>query len=172
MLDIHEFILDGIDKLNAGRYRNVRVRISGSQYVPPNNLKVPDLMDQYFEFYEDKKGKLHSVFLSAEMHQRLVNIHPFIDGNGRTARLIMNLILLKNGFPIVNISGAIEDRKAYYNTLEQANFDQNKTDFKSFILQHEKQSMFDYLNMLAENEGDEAKNKGYYFFRKINDTLD
>lgn len=64
---------------------------------------------------------MHPVLLAAEMHERVVTIHPFIDGNGRTSRLVMNLILLQHGYPIANIPGDTDSRLAYYSALEQAN---------------------------------------------------
>jgi len=108
LLQIHSIILKSIDKINAGRYRKVPVLISGSTHTPPQPYLVQKLMEDYFLFYEENKSSLHPVVLSAEMHERLVTIHPFIDGNGRTSRLVMNLILLQNGFPIANIKGDTE----------------------------------------------------------------
>ncbi len=93
---IHSIVLKSIDKANSGIYRNVPVLISGSRHVPPPPYLLAKLMEEYFLFYEENKDQLHPVVLAAEMHERLVTIHPFIDGNGRTSRLIMNLILLPN----------------------------------------------------------------------------
>ena len=96
--DLHAMILRGIDDANAGRYRSIPVRISGSRVVLPNPAKVSALMS---EFFRDllAMAESHPVEIAAEAHYRLVTIHPFIDGNGRTARLLMNLILLQNGYP-------------------------------------------------------------------------
>ena len=98
LLDLHAMILHGIDDANAGRYRSIPVRISGSRVVLPNPAKVPGLMSEFFGELSAMKGS-HPVELAAEAHYRLVTIHPFIDGNGRTARLLMNLILLQHGYP-------------------------------------------------------------------------
>ena len=95
LLKIHELILAGIDSQNAGFYRNIPVRISGSTVVLPNPRKVPDLMNEFCAWLCDDKDEGHPVKKAAEAHYRLVSIHPFVDGNGRTARLLMNLILLK-----------------------------------------------------------------------------
>jgi Fic family protein len=86
-------------------------------------------MEDYFRFYDQHHDKLHPVILAAEMHQRLVTIHPFIDGNGRTSRLIMNLILLQHGFPLAIIGGDYESRMAYYDALEKV-----QTNNQDFIL--------------------------------------
>lgn len=93
--EIHSLVLRGIDKENAGRYRQLNVRISGSSHLPPAHFIVPEKMDQYFSFYQNNKNVLHPIVLAADMHEKLVTIHPFIDGNGRTSRLVMNLILLQ-----------------------------------------------------------------------------
>lgn len=164
LLDIHDFILKNIDNHNAGKYRNVRVRISQSQHIPPNPLKVSDLMNGYFEQYENQKKTVHPIILAANMHERLVTIHPFIDGNGRTARLVMNLILLKNGYPITNISGENESRTEYYKALEAVQTHKDPTAFQHYILQQSKMALWDYLQLFADNLEEE---KGDYFFEKV-----
>lgn len=140
LLQIHSIILKSIDKINAGRYRKVPVLISGSTHTPPQPYLVQKLMEDYFLFYEENKSSLHPVVLSAEMHERLVTIHPFIDGNGRTSRLVMNLILLQNGFPIANIKGDTESRMKYYNALENSRID-NKAAFILLIAELVKESL-------------------------------
>lgn len=116
MLDIHNLILQGIDQLNAGRYRRVSVRIAGSTVVMPNWVKVPDLMSDFAHWLQTDTAR-HPVLLAADAHYKLVTIHPFIDGNGRTARLLMNLLLLQQGYPPALIRK--EDRRRYINGLEQ-----------------------------------------------------
>src|SRR5690606_26384751 len=105
LLQIHRLILQGINNENAGTYRNVQVLISGAKHIPPQPYLVAKEMESLFLWYDENRQKLHPIELSAEMHERLVTIHPFIDGNGRTARLLMNLILLQNGFPIAILKG-------------------------------------------------------------------
>ena len=117
---IHALILKSIDKANAGVYRKLPVFISGSTHMPPQPFLVAKQMEEVFEFYEANKNKLHPVILAADMHEKIVTVHPFIDGNGRTSRLIMNLVLLMNGFPIAIIKGDNESRQAYYNALESS----------------------------------------------------
>lgn len=164
LLEIHDLILRGIDLNNAGRYRRDRVRISGSHHIPPNPMKLSELMPAYFADYEAQKATVHPVILAANMHQKLVSIHPFIDGNGRTARLIMNLILLREGFSIANISGERNQRNDYYNSLEKSHTEGDLSDFQSLILKTEKEALINYLNMLFP---DVKEGKGGYFLEKI-----
>ena len=98
VLSIHNLILRGIHPEDAGRYRKVQVMIKGSTYMPPQPYMVSKQMEDYFIWYEANKNSLHPVILAGEMHERLVTIHPFVDGNGRTSRLVMNLILLSHGY--------------------------------------------------------------------------
>lgn len=137
---VHAIILKSIDKENAGVYRNVPVLISGSTHTPPQPYLLQKLMEDYFLFYEANKDVLHPIVLAAEMHERLVTIHPFIDGNGRTSRLVMNLILLQNGYAIANIRGDVESRLMYYDALEQSRED-NKTAFIELVAEAVKQTM-------------------------------
>ena len=126
---IHAIVLYGIDRDNAGVYRKLPVAIAGTKHIPTPPYLLQDLMEDYFRFYDQHYDKLHPVILAAEMHQRLVTIHPFIDGNGRTSRLIMNLILLQYGFPLAIIGGDYESRMAYYDALEKL-----QTNNQDFIL--------------------------------------
>ncbi len=98
ILKIHEMILKNIDDHDAGRYRDVQVRILGANVIFPNPMKVPILMDELLQKYT-RNQNLHPVERGALIHYDLVTIHPFIDGNRRTARLLMNLILLHHGYP-------------------------------------------------------------------------
>ena len=107
-------------------------------------------MEDYFLWMEENKNKLHPVILAAEMHERLVTIHPFIDGNGRTSRLIMNLILLQNGYVIANIKGDYETRIKYYQSLETAQTSGNKEDFILLVAQIEKECMQRYLDIISK----------------------
>lgn len=118
LLELHYLILKGIDRENAGKYRNVPVRIAGSAHVPPQPYLLGKLMEDYFLHYETQKRIMHPVILAAEMHERLVSIHPFVDGNGRSSRLVMNLILQKHGYTIANLKGDYASRMEYYKALE------------------------------------------------------
>lgn len=115
---IHSLILKNIDDSNRGSYRKTNVLISGAQHKPPQSFEVPSKMEQFIKEYEAKKETLHPVELASFVHIEFVGIHPFIDGNGRTSRLLMNLELIKAGFPPVVIS--VEDRLEYYKALDAA----------------------------------------------------
>ncbi|MDG1287942.1 MAG: Fic family protein [Rickettsiales bacterium] len=142
ILTIHNIILKGIDDENAGHYRSVSVRISGSAVVLPNPLKVPDLMQGFIEWIQTSTD-LHPVEFAAEVHYRLVTIHPFVDGNGRTARLLMNMILLMLGYPSAIIRK--RDRLAYIGSLEKAQLGGAKDDFIKIIKKAVDRSLDIYL---------------------------
>jgi Fic family protein len=150
LLTVHNLILRGIHPEDAGRYRKVQVMIKGSAHMPPQPYLVAKEMEDYFIWMDQHKNKLHPVVLAAEMHERLVTIHPFIDGNGRTSRLIMNFILLQHGYVIANIKGEYETRMKYYQTLETAQTKQNKEDFILFIAQTEKECLERYLSIISK----------------------
>lgn len=134
LLSLHGLILRSIDKQYAGRYRDIPVTISGSRHVPPQPWQVEKLMEEYFLFYQEQREQLHPIILAAEMHERLVTIHPFVDGNGRTARLVMNLVLMQHGFPLAIFHGDNEARFAYYDALEKCNVEQDKTGFHHLVV--------------------------------------
>ncbi len=133
LLDLHALILKSIDRENAGRYRSVPVRISGSEHKPPQPFLSDKLMEDYLIHYRQQRAVMHPVILAAEMHERLVSIHPFIDGNGRTARLVMNLVLLRNGYTIANLKGDANSRLAYYHALEKVQVDNDSQVFYHLV---------------------------------------
>jgi len=134
LMELHGLILRGIDRHNAGRYRQVPVRIGGSSHVPPQPYLLDKLMEDYFINYRNIAQSAHPVILGAEMHERLVSIHPFIDGNGRTSRLVMNLILLQHGFTIAILKGDNDSRLRYYKALESVQSDANPEPFYDLII--------------------------------------
>lgn len=119
ILSLHGLVMRSIEDDFAGRIRNGGVRIVGANFTPPNAVKVAQLIDELISFVNDNPMGLNDIVLSTLFHHRLVWIHPFFDGNGRTVRLAMNLILLKKGFPPAIILK--NDRKKYYDALNQAN---------------------------------------------------
>lgn len=126
ILDIHNIILNKIDDTNKGRYRNVAVRLRGSETVLPNALKVPELMEEFLIWLQSDNSD-HPVKIAADAHFKLVSIHPFVDGNGRTARLLMNLLLMQKGYPPAIVRK--EDRSTYINSLEKG---QTKGDLTNY----------------------------------------
>ncbi len=115
---LHALVLAKIDDINAGQYRNVPVRIVGAIHEPPPSWDLPAQMDGWSSWLQAEEGGMEAVALAALAHYKLAAIHPFIDGNGRTARLIMNLILMRAGYPPAII--AQSDRQQYYRVLAQA----------------------------------------------------
>ena len=166
---IHALVLHAIDRDNAGRYRNLPVFIRGSQHVPPQPYLIRPQMETMFAFYEANKASIHPVQLAAKMHEKLVTIHPYIDGNGRTARLLMNLILLRAGYPISIISSDQDERGAYYRTLEAANLSPtgDNSEFQRFVALNVRGWLLRYLGFVASNVSAEAKPKGSRFFQAI-----
>ncbi|MEW5761130.1 MAG: Fic family protein, partial [Candidatus Thermoplasmatota archaeon] len=102
----------------AGKIKLHQVAISGSKFVPPFPAEIYPLLREFFKWYAKNKDKLHPVELAAISHLKFVTIHPFTDGNGRISRLIMNFILHKHSYPMLNIP--YKDRSSYYNALERS----------------------------------------------------
>ncbi|MFV8442350.1 Fic family protein [Flavobacterium sp. LB2P44] len=150
ILSIHNLIVRGIYPEDAGRYRKVQVLIQGSSTIPPQPHLVAKEMDAFFIWYESHKSSLHPIVLAAELHERLVRIHPFNYGNGRTSRLVMNLILLQHGYEIASIKGDYETGIQYYKTLETVQTKSNNEDFLIFIAQKEKESLQRYLTFIDQ----------------------
>ncbi|MFC4769536.1 Fic family protein [Effusibacillus consociatus] len=115
---IHQLVLKNIRERDAGSYRTINVFIQGSSHVPPMNSLVPGLMRDLLEWFEGEGQMLHPIERAATFHHRFVHIHPFVDGNGRTARLLMNLILMQKQYPPAIIRQ--EDRVTYYSALREA----------------------------------------------------
>jgi Fic family protein len=147
---IHQLVLKGIDRQNAGIWRKVPVRIGGSSHIPPEPWQIPKLMEDYFVFYEQNAHKLHPVVLAAEMHERLVSIHPFIDGNGRTSRLVMNLILLQHGYTLATLKGSPAQRTSYYKALEAVQKNSNPSPFYKLICKAVKESLAEHLYLAGD----------------------
>lgn len=149
LMDLHGLVLRGIDRHNAGRYRQVNVRILGAEHIPPEPYELPQLMHDYFAFYERYGRSGHPVIIAAEMHERLVTIHPFIDGNGRTSRLVMNLILLMHGYPIAVLKGDQSSRLAYFDALERVQVDGNPEAFHQLVIHRLIDSLEEHISLLT-----------------------
>lgn len=144
--EIHALILHGINKEQAGKYRDVPVMIVGSKHTPPQPYLIMPQMEQFIRDYETMQNtNEHPVLIAAFLHDELVKIHPFIDGNGRTSRLLMNLYLLSKGYTITTLKGDNEARFAYYTTLEQSHTENNKEPFYFLVANTVKQSLERYI---------------------------
>ena len=115
--NIHKLILKNIDDENAGRYRQQNVLISGTTTTPPDYTLLNDKMAQFVDWYNTEAYLMHPIERAAKVHANFVGIHPFIDGNSRTSCLLMNLELMKAGYPPCVIT--VENRLAYYEALDQ-----------------------------------------------------
>lgn len=149
--EIHALVLHGINRENAGRYRTVPVLISGSRHVPPQPFLIEKQMEDFMlAFQEMEAANVHPVLIAAYLHDELVRIHPFIDGNGRTSRLLMNLYLLRNGYTIVNLKGSDEVKIDYYKALEASHVEKHPELFQKLVLEAEIDSLSHYLSILGE----------------------
>lgn len=143
--NIHQLVLKEIDDKNAGKYRSENVAIMGATHTPPDHLIVPELMEKLILNYQ-KWNKYHPIIKAALIHGELVKIHPFIDGNGRTSRLVMNLSLMNSGYLPVIIKK--ENRLEYYNALDKAHTTGDYTDFVKLVTNLEIEMINKYLNLL------------------------
>ncbi len=128
---IHALILKNIDNHNAGKYRQHNVMISGAEYRPVSSLEVPAKMQEFIAWYKTDAMQMHPIERAARVHVDFVGIHPFVDGNGRTSRLLINLELMKSGFPPAVLK--VEDRLAYYKALDLAHTTGNYDPFIKII---------------------------------------
>ncbi len=117
LLKIHELLTKNTNCRIVGGYRDHEVRISGSEWIPPAHEKVKEEMRKVFQWYYYARKSLHPIEFGAILHNKLVRIHPFADGNGRTARVIMNWVLMKNKFPLFYIE--LKDKIKYYEAVEE-----------------------------------------------------
>lgn len=144
--NLHQLVVKKTDEEFAGKYRNSNVFIGGADHTPPDALEVKTKMKALISWFTKANKKLHHIELAALLHHKLVYIHPFFDGNGRTARLIMNVILMRAKYPLVVILK--NDRKKYYQVLMKA----DKNDYQplvKFIAQTVERSLDIYLKTLT-----------------------
>ena len=146
--NLHKLFYQQMDSERAGQYRKVPVFISGSQHSVSPVAEIGKRMKQLVQWYNNNENKLHPVVLAAELHKRFVFIHPFIDGNGRMARLLMNLSLMRNDYNIAIIPAVT--RAEYISALEQAHNDGNV--FVSFIADRVIMTQLDILRLFRESE--------------------
>jgi Fic family protein len=123
----HKKLFENTKSDVAGKIREHQVAISGSKFMPPMPVELDILLREFFEWYRHNEAKLNPVELAALVHLRFVTIHPFGDGNGRISRLMMNFVLNKNGFPMLDIP--YEKRNSYYTALERSQIKKDATPF-------------------------------------------
>jgi Fic family protein len=143
--ELHRLFYYRIDEKQAGKYRKHKVIITGTDFIPPAPERISDLMKAFTNSIPDYRKKLHPVEFAAVIHKELVMIHPFIDGNGRAARLLMNLALLQAGYPIAVIPPVL--RREYLNSLNLIHHGKEKP-FINFIADVCYESSKEYLRLL------------------------
>lgn len=149
ILDLHALVMKDIDLQYAGCYRAGRVRIAGANFIPPNATKIPQLITQWAEEMNANTEKFDYISLLARYHHKLVWIHPFYDGNGRTARLVLNLGLMKRDYPPAII--LVNDRQKYYRALKQADAG-DYTKIELIVQQAVERSLDLYLEAIGESD--------------------
>ncbi len=143
---LHELVVKKTEEEWAGKYRNGNVIIVGANHTPPDTSTIPLLMRKLIEWYKNNYKKFHPIELAAIFHHKLVFIHPFFDGNGRTARLIMNILLMKHGYPLTVILK--NDRSKYYGALEDADND-NYQSLVRLVAQSTERTLDIYIKILS-----------------------
>jgi Fic family protein len=140
VLDWHRKLFNETKPDIAGRIRKSRIGISGSKFVPPLPVEVYPMLRDFFGWYDSNRNRLHPVELAALVHLKFVTIHPFTDGNGRVSRLMMNFVLKRKGYPMLNIP--YEKRNSYYGALERSQVKKRSDVFvlwfiKRYVRSHE-----------------------------------
>ncbi len=154
--NIHRLILKEIDNMEAGRYRHENVVISGASTTPPDFLHLDEEMRQLIAWYEQiQTDQKHPIIRAAELHTRFVKIHPFVDGNGRTGRLLLNFELMKAGYPPAVINK--EDRLAYYDALDEACITGVYDGITQLVAEAVQRSLEAYLGLLPSVSESERK---------------
>jgi len=145
----HKLFYEKINSDEAGKYRDHQVFITGTDYIPPKADDIPILMKKFIEELDQKKDLVHPIELAAFAHRKLVDIHPFADGNGRTARLLMNMILINQGYQPVSISPVM--RLDYYGALRIAQRKNKPSDeaFIALIAECENEAQRDFCRMFS-----------------------
>ena len=145
--NLHRLVLKGIHDEYAGAYRKEQVFISGATHRPPAHYLIEEKMEQMMNWYLNEGIHLHPVERGAMLHAIFVGIHPFIDGNGRTSRLLLNLEVMKNGFPPVIIK--VENRLGYYEALDKAHTTEDYSDFIALVEREVEDSLDLYLSTIS-----------------------
>ena len=146
---IHGLILKGIDAKNAGQYRGVNVKIAGASHTPPSFFSLGNLMSELVKNYQQKHA-MHPIEKIARLHADFAYIHPFVDGNGRTARLVMNLELIKSGYLPLIIEAT--QRATYYDALDAIATKQSYEPFIKLIAELEVKTLDERIAFLEKDK--------------------
>lgn len=146
ILELHRLFYEQVDPENAGKYRDKKVIITGTEYIPPVPAELTELMKDFCARILEQKAKLHPVEFAAWLHMTFVNIHPFTDGNGRTARLLTNLALLQAGYSVIIIPPVV--RGDYIYSIKEAQLNGKQEIFLNFLSEMVLESMKDYLRIV------------------------
>ena len=144
--NLHSIILKNIDSEHAGVFRNENVLISGAKHIPPKPHEIYEQMQKMMRLYEKSWASLHPVVRATLLHGEFVKIHPFIDGNGRTSRLLLNFELMKAGYPPIIIQNA--ERARYYEAIDGAHTTQNYEPFIRLVAERVLDSQRLWLSIL------------------------
>lgn len=134
LLTWHYELLKETNKDISGKIRHYQVKISGSKFIPPSPAELSAELDSFFKWYNKVKNKIHPVILSGLVHLRLVTIHPFGDGNGRITRLLLNIVLNNNNFPLFIVD--YKHRKSYYSALEKSQIKEDDSYFLNWFIKN------------------------------------
>lgn len=145
--NLHHLILKGINDQYAGVYRDQQVFISGATHTPPAPYLIKEEMENLINWYEQETKQMHPITRGAILHAIFLGIHPFIDGNGRSSRLLLNLEMMKAGFPPVVIK--VENRLAYYEALDKANTQKDYDDFIRLVAKEAEDSLDLFLSAVV-----------------------
>lgn len=146
--NLHRLVLKGIDDANAGVYRTSNVSIAGARHVPPHLFQVPERIAALLRWYDEEAALLHPVLRAAQLHVEFVKIHPFVEGNGRIARLLLNLELLKAGYPAIVLP--VQRRLAYYAALDAAHVDGDLAPFMALVVASLREAFAQYAFALNQ----------------------
>lgn len=143
---LHYLVLKSINEEFAGRYREENVIISGASFKPINYMSVPYEMEKLVSLYKTEWQNLHGVIRASLLHGELVKIHPFIDDNGRTARLLMNFELMKSGFEPVIVKN--ETKNVYYDALDKGATTGDYSDFIKYVVVLEEERQGERISLI------------------------
>ena len=131
---LHKILFSGIDNEIAGKLRDELkrdIKIAGTPYIPPKWQNLKKELEHFFKWYKSENRKLHALELASLIHLKLISIQPFVDGNSRISRLLMNWVLWKKGYPLIDIP--IKDMEDYYNVLDKYQIEKRERPFVDYI---------------------------------------